>query len=92
MGDKVMVKLLPNDFKFLWKVHKGLVQRYEGPFTIIEKLGKAAYQSKLPLKLKIHNVFHVSMLKSFHEDKEDPSWSKTSHAPIVIVTEFDKKN
>ncbi|TYK05161.1 reverse transcriptase [Cucumis melo var. makuwa] len=37
IGEKVLVKLLPNQFKSLRKVHKGLVRRYEGPFSIIEK-------------------------------------------------------
>ena len=69
----------------------GLVRRYEGPFLIIEKVGKAAYRLELPPKLKIHIVFHVSMLKPFHEDKEDPSRSKSSRALTVVVTEFDKK-
>ena len=46
---------------------------------------------ELPPKLKIHIVFHVSMLKPFHEDKEDPSRSKSSRALTVVVTEFDKK-
>ncbi|KAA0040658.1 hypothetical protein IC582_025605 [Cucumis melo] len=91
IGDKVLVKLLPNQFKSLRKVHKGLVRRYEGPFSIIERVGKAAYKVELPPKLKIHNVFHVSMLKPFHEDQEDPNRSKTSRAPTGVVTEFDRK-
>ena len=91
IGEKVLVKLLPNQFKSLRKVHKGLVRRYEGPFSIIERVGKAAYKVELPQKLKIHNVFHVSMLKPFHEDQEDPNRSETSRAPTGVVTEFDKK-
>lgn len=31
-GDQVMVKLLPQQFKTLRKVHKGLGRRYKGPF------------------------------------------------------------
>ncbi|KAA0051289.1 reverse transcriptase [Cucumis melo var. makuwa] len=91
IGDKVLVKLLPNQFKSLRKVHKGLVRRYEGPFSIIERVGKAAYKVELPPRLKIHNVFHVSMLKPFHEDREDPNRSKTSRAPTGVITEFDRK-
>ncbi|KAA0050296.1 reverse transcriptase [Cucumis melo var. makuwa] len=91
IGEKVLVKLLLNQFKPLRKVHKGLVRRYEGPFSIIERVGKAAYKVELPQKLKIHNIFHVSMLKPFHEDQEDPNRSETSQAPTGVVTEFDKK-
>ncbi|KAE8637544.1 hypothetical protein CSA_017400 [Cucumis sativus] len=86
-----MVKLLPNQFKSLRKVHKGLIRRYEGPFSIIEKVGKAAYRLKLPPRLKIHNVFHVSMLKPFYEDKEDPSRGESSRAPTGMISEFDRK-
>ncbi|GJR74532.1 reverse transcriptase [Tanacetum coccineum] len=35
-----MVKLLPQQFKSLGKVHKGLILRYEGPFPVIERVGK----------------------------------------------------
>nr|GEU54042.1 hypothetical protein [Tanacetum cinerariifolium] len=40
VGDQVMVKLLPQQFKSLRKVHKGLIQRYEGPFLVIGHVGK----------------------------------------------------
>jgi hypothetical protein len=40
-----------------------LVQRYIGPFEIIERIRPFAYQLELPLYLdKIHNMFHVSLL------------------------------
>ena len=34
--DLVLIKLLPQQFKSLRKVHNGLVRRYEGPFPILE--------------------------------------------------------
>ncbi|KAE8649329.1 hypothetical protein Csa_015359 [Cucumis sativus] len=91
VGEKVMVKLLPNQFKSLRKVHKGLIRRYEGPFSIIKRVGKAAYRLELLPRLKIHNVFHVSMLKLFYEDKEDPSISESSRAPTCMISEFNRK-
>ncbi|KAA0034910.1 hypothetical protein E6C27_scaffold103G00400 [Cucumis melo var. makuwa] len=90
-GEKVLVRLLPNQFKYLRTVHKGLVQRYEGPFSILERVGKAAYRLELPSKLKSHNVFHVSMLKPFPEDIGDLSVTETTNAPRGVVTKFDKK-
>ncbi|XP_050946730.1 uncharacterized protein LOC127151303 [Cucumis melo] len=55
------------------------------------QVGKATYKVELPQKLKIHNIFHVSMLKPFHEDQEDLNRSETSRAPTGVVTEFDRK-
>lgn len=90
VGDLVLVKLLPQQFQSLRKVHKGLVRRYEGPFPIVKKVGKVSYQLKLPSKLKIHPVFHASYLKPYHEDVEDPSRGVSKRAPTAMTTEFDK--
>ena len=68
-----------------------MVRQYESPFPIVKRVGAAAYQVQLPSKLKIHNVFHVSMLKPYHENKEDPSRGESKRVPTVVVTKFDKK-
>ena len=48
-----------------------LSPRFIGPYEVIEKVGPVAYRLALPLELeKIHNVFHVSMLRRY---KSDPS-------------------
>ncbi|RVW80081.1 hypothetical protein CK203_052418 [Vitis vinifera] len=39
--DMVLAKLLPQQFKSVRPMHKGLVRRYEGPFPILGKVGKA---------------------------------------------------
>ncbi|KAK2976416.1 hypothetical protein RJ640_007454 [Escallonia rubra] len=75
VGDKVMVKLLPQDRKFLRGRDSRLLQKYEGPLTIVKKIGKMAYKVTLPQwwRCQFHPVFHVSMLKPFYEDAADPS-------------------
>ncbi|KAA3473697.1 DNA/RNA polymerases superfamily protein [Gossypium australe] len=46
-----------------------LSPRFIGPYEIIERIGPVAYRLKLPLDLeKIHNVFHVSMLRKYRSD------------------------
>ncbi|GJZ92010.1 putative nucleotidyltransferase, ribonuclease H [Tanacetum coccineum] len=62
--DQVMVKLLPQQFKSLRKVHNGLIRRYEGPFPMIGRVGMISYRVQLPPKLKIHPVFHVEEILS----------------------------
>ena len=65
-GDLVLVKLYlvlrPNG------IHKRLVRRYKGPFKVLKRVGKVTYKLELPAKLKVHSVFHMSMLKPFYED------------------------
>lgn len=90
-GDMVMVKLLPQQFKSLRKVHKGLARRYEGPFPVVRQVGKVSYQVQLPPKLKIHPVFHVSFLKPYHADTDDPERGVSKRAPTAVVTSFDKE-
>ncbi|KAL5790539.1 hypothetical protein ACOSQ2_005427 [Xanthoceras sorbifolium] len=91
VGDLVLVKLLPQQFKAFRKVHKGLVRKYEGPFPILRKVGKVSYKVELPPRLKIHPVFHVSHLKPYHADTEDPSRGESSRAPTAVVTSYDKE-
>ena len=44
-------------------------QRY-GPYRIIERIGKVAYRLDLPESLRIHNVFHVNLLRD-HKPRAD---------------------
>ncbi|KAH9648372.1 Endonuclease [Citrus sinensis] len=89
-GDQVMIKLLPQQFKTLRKVHKGLVRCYEGSFRVVRRVGNVSYQLQLPPRLKIHPVFHVSLLKPYHEDMGEPSRGELRRAPTAVVTAFDK--
>ena len=45
-----------------------LAPRYCIPFEILARVGQVAYQLALPPNLKIHNVFHVSILKKYIHD------------------------
>lgn len=44
-------------------MHKGLLLKYEGPFEVVRK----SSELKLPRKLRIHPIFHASILKPYHE-------------------------
>jgi hypothetical protein len=49
-----------------------------------EKKKVVAYRLKLLKRLKIHLAFYVSYLRPFHEDQEDPEWSKSQRAHLMI--------
>ena len=69
IGEKVFLKVSP------WKKvirfgNKGkLSPRFIGQYGVIENMGPVTYRLALPPKLeKIHNVFHVSMLRRYRLD------------------------
>lgn len=59
-------------------------QRY-GPFRIIKRIGNVAYQLKLPEELRIHDVFHVSLLRDHKpragEDTPEPEPLRLAEDP-----------
>lgn len=59
-------------------------------FLIVQRVGNIPYQLRLLPRLKIHLVFHVSVLKPYHEDMKDPCNGESGRAPTAIVTTFNK--
>ncbi|XP_071928108.1 uncharacterized protein [Coffea arabica] len=48
---------------------KKLQPRFVGPYTILQRVGKVAYRLEFPPSLsRIHDFFHVSMLKKYYPD------------------------
>ena len=69
IGEKVFLKVSPWKKVMRFGKKGKLNPRFIGPYKVIEKVGPVAYRLALPPDLeKIHNVFHVSMLRRYRSD------------------------
>ena len=67
---------------------KKLASKYIGPYTIIAKISPVVYKLNLPSSLKIHPVFHISLLKSYNESDE---FERTSTPPPAIIIDNEEE-
>ena len=68
-GDWVFLKLSPWKGVVRFGKKGKLSPRYIGPYYVIERVGEVAYRLELPSELaRVHNVFHVSMLRHYVSD------------------------
>ena len=63
VGDKVL--LSTKNLRLAAPGSRKLLPRYVGPFEVIQRVGEVAYKFALPGSMKIHNVFHVSLLAKY---------------------------
>ena len=78
VGEKVFLKVSPWKKVMRFGKKGKLSPRFIGPYEVTEKVGPVAYRLALPLDLeKIHNVFHVSMLRRYRSDPSHVAYAET---------------
>ena len=64
VNERVMLSTI--HLKLLNQPSKQFRSRDIGPYTIIEKISSQAFKLDLPSNMKVHPVFHISLLKEFN--------------------------
>ncbi|XP_040997139.1 uncharacterized protein LOC121243138 [Juglans microcarpa x Juglans regia] len=68
-GNKVFLRVAPMRGVMRFGKKGKLSPRYVGPFEILDQIGPVAYRVALPpALLRVHDVFHVSMLRKYVPD------------------------
>ncbi|MCO5585915.1 hypothetical protein L7F22_039849 [Adiantum nelumboides] len=65
LGDRVFLRVKPKRSNLSLGKFKKLSPRYCGPYEIVKVISNQAYKLRLPPNLKVHDVFHVSLLKPY---------------------------
>ncbi|KAJ0985781.1 hypothetical protein J5N97_004137 [Dioscorea zingiberensis] len=69
VGDRVYLKVSPWKGIMRFRKRGKLSPRYVGPYEILDRVGPVAYRLALPEELsRIHDVFHVSVLRKCLSD------------------------
>lgn len=69
VGDKVFLRVAPYKRVMRFDSKGKLAPRYIGPFEVLQRVRKVAYRLALPPSMdRVHNVFHVSMLRKYVSD------------------------
>jgi len=89
LGDKVLLSTRniesPVDKQ---RTTKKLTPKFIGPFEIITKISSVAYKLQLPQNMKLHPVFHISLLKKYNPDDE---YNRHQPPPAIITSDNEEE-
>ena len=82
VGEHAFIKVRPKKSSLILRSCAKLAPRYYGPFEILSKIGQVAYQLTLPPNLRVHNVFHISILNKYvHDATHVVNWNVVQVEP-----------
>lgn len=88
VGDMVLVKLQKYRQVSLAKRRSNKLERqYFGPYKIAERISEVAHRLESPAGAKIHNVFHVALLREYIEGES----SETPKFPTDLIQFKDER-
>ena len=91
-SDQVLLSAKNIQLESLNKHHMRKLQaRFIGPFSIIKVILPVAYELDLPPNIRIHPVFHVSLLKPYNDPGEIPNRpTPRNPPPNVRIDDHDE--
>ena len=96
VGDKMFLKVGPNQSGLKLGKSRKLSPRFCDSFEILKRIGKVAYELKLPENWRIHNVFYVGLLRKYVSDpnhflpdlpKVAPEWELLAEPDKILKIE-----
>jgi len=68
VGEQVYLRIKPKKNALQIGSCAKLASQFCAPVSIVERIGPVAYRLALHLIVKVHDVFHVSLLKKYVKD------------------------
>ena len=83
VGDRVLLSTANLSLRMTGA--RKLMPKFVGPFKVLQRINEVAYKLELPGTMKVHDVFHVSVLKRY---EEDPNLTPPPPPTLVDGEEF----
>lgn len=83
VGQKVLLNV--KNFTMREGLTLKFMSKFAGPFPIVNRVFKDVYKLELSREIKVHPIFHVSMLKPFKEDNVWPNLKQVIRPPPDLI-------